>query len=138
MTLLNTLQSKDEMQELFDTNINSSTMVKINHNSNSNNHTNENDNNKLSSVDVVLCGLKFIIPLMNQEMLKVRLKFEFLVVSFISKFYFKISWLKFQALCHEYFKLISSIADSYPNKLFSTSIELYSALVNSIEYGINS
>lgn len=59
-------------------------------------------------------GLEFLIPLMNQEM------------------------LKFQALSIEYFKLISHVAYSNSEKLFSKSIQLFSTLVSSIEYGINS
>jgi hypothetical protein len=58
MTLLNTLQNKDLMQELFD-----------NPNTTTTNNTIENI--RITSVDVVLRGLEFLIPLMNQEMLKV-------------------------------------------------------------------
>lgn len=65
MTLLNTLQNKDLIQELFDNNQTNS------------NHKDTNTNNSIevihiTSVDVVLRGLEFLIPLMNQEMLKVR------------------------------------------------------------------
>ena len=58
MTLLNTLQSKDSIQELFD--INSETAK-------------EKEQYSIKSVDVVLCALEFLIPLMNQEMLKVKI-----------------------------------------------------------------
>lgn len=98
MTLLNTLSSKELIQELFEGTVTRSSV----------------DANTISTVDVVLKGLEFLIPLMNQEM------------------------LKFQALCSEYFKLISYITDSNPDKIFSTSIELYTTLINSIDYGLNS
>ena len=58
MTLLNTLQNKDLMQELFDNPLVTNQKIDKVH--------------LTSSSDVVLKGLIFLIPLMNQEMLKVR------------------------------------------------------------------
>ena len=60
MSLLNTLQSKDLMQELFD-NPNVTTTLT----------NNKIETIRVTSVDVVLHGLHFLIPLMNHEMLKV-------------------------------------------------------------------
>ena len=46
------------------------------------------------------------------------------------------AWSQFQPLCIEYFKLISSTAYSNSEKLFTRSIDLFSALISSIEYGL--
>jgi hypothetical protein len=71
------------------------------------------NNDQLNSTDIILMGLEFLIPLMNREM------------------------LKFQSLCIEYFKLICTTSYMNASKLFSKSIDLFSSLINSIEFGIN-
>lgn len=75
--------------------------------------TKSQNGDQLNSADIILMGLEFLIPLMNREM------------------------LKFQALCIEYYKLICQTAYSNAAKLFSKSYDLFSTLVNSIEFGIN-
>ena len=72
MTLLNTLQNKDLMQELFD-NPNATTTLT----------NNTIENIRITSVDVVLHGLEFLIPLMNQEMLKVKKKIKIFLKYFL-------------------------------------------------------
>jgi hypothetical protein len=65
MTLLNTLQNKDVINELFEDNA----TIK----SKSDNGLKTPDKSpEVSSISVVLYGLEFLIPLMNEEMLKVR------------------------------------------------------------------
>ncbi len=68
MTLLNTLQNKDVIYELFEDH--SSMKNKNDHQINENNKTSD-KNIDVSSISVVLYGLEFLIPLMNEEMLKV-------------------------------------------------------------------
>ncbi|CAF0887255.1 unnamed protein product [Brachionus calyciflorus] len=82
-----------------------------------NQSTNQNDSlnvNQIKIIDVILTGLEFLIPLMNQEI------------------------LKFQTLSIEYFKLISNIVFNNSNKIFNRSFDLFNTLINSIKYGINS
>jgi hypothetical protein len=68
---------------------------------------------QLDSIDIIITGLEFIIPLMNQEL------------------------LKFQPLCVQYYKLISETAFKNGERLFSRSFQLFSTLISSIEYGVN-
>jgi hypothetical protein len=68
MTLLNTLQNKDVINELFEDN----SLTKPKYDTNGAD-IEEYRRTKISSIDVVLYGLEFLIPLMNEEMLKVNI-----------------------------------------------------------------
>ena len=111
------------------------------------------ENNKISVIDIILIGLEFLIPLMNHEILKVISKasslllnlFISLIVNLInyfelnfSSFLLSLFFNQFQPLCIEYYKLISNTAYSNSEKLFTRTFELFSILINSIQYGLTS
>lgn len=76
--------------------------------------SNNEQNSFIKVIDVILIGLEFLIPLMNQEM------------------------LKFQTLSIEYFKLTSNLAFNNTDKIFSRSIDLFNTLISSLQYGLTS
>lgn len=69
---------------------------------------------RLSSADVVLCGINFIIPLMNEEL------------------------LKYPPLCIHYYKLLEYIAEVFPEKIANLPEENSSTLLNTINLGLSS
>ena len=71
-------------------------------------------NSSIKVIDVILIGLEFLIPLMNQEM------------------------LKFQTLSIEYFKLTSNLAFNNTDKIFSRPVDLFKTLIGSLQYGLTS
>ena len=90
---------------------------------------------QIESIDIILTGLEFLIPLMNQEMLKVIETFNPEYSPLINPL-INCRVCQFQPLCIEYFKLISGTAYANSGKLFTRSIDLFSALIGSIEYGL--
>lgn len=69
---------------------------------------------RLSSADVVLCGINFIIPLMNEEL------------------------LKYPPLCIHYYKLLEYIAEVFPEKIANLPEENSRTLLNTINLGLSS
>ncbi|XP_019623255.1 PREDICTED: exportin-4-like [Branchiostoma belcheri] len=64
--------------------------------------------------DVVFCGLDFVVPLMNAEL------------------------LKFPSLCLQYFKLVSFLCEVYPDRIPQLPQQLFSNIMASLQLGLSS
>ncbi|XP_078617915.1 exportin-4-like [Branchiostoma floridae x Branchiostoma japonicum] len=64
--------------------------------------------------DVVFCGLDFVVPLMNAEL------------------------LKFPSLCLQYFKLVSFLCEVYPERVPQLPQQLFSNIMASLQLGLSS
>lgn len=96
-------------------------------------------NRTVSAADVVLYGVNIVLPLMTQDLLKVRTSILYSLVcsshvcGFNSGFVFQ-----FPSLCNQYYKLITFICEIFPEKIPQLPEDLFKSLMFSLELGMTS
>ena len=108
----------------------------------------------VSAADVVLFGVNIVLPLMSQDLLKVRpnskckskqnVRMTLLHSHrFQRRFFWSsllcvdlLSMLQFPSLCNQYYKLITFICEIFPEKIPQLPEELFKSLMFSLELGM--
>lgn len=97
----------------------------------------------VSAADVVLYGVNIVLPLMSQDLLKVKPAPTcrcFLSVSILLFLLVNTSSLlpQFPSLCNQYYKLITFICEIFPEKIPQLPEDLFKSLMFSLELGMTS
>lgn len=96
-------------------------------------------NRTVSAADVVLYGVNIVLPLMTQDLLKVRI----LILNGLkgsSPFggFNPVFAVQFPSLCNQYYKLITFICEIFPEKIPQLPEDLFKSLMFSLELGMTS
>lgn len=96
-------------------------------------------NRTVSAADVVLYGVNIVLPLMTQDLLKVRI----LILNGLngsSHFggFNPVFAFQFPSLCNQYYKLITFICEIFPEKIPQLPEDLFKSLMFSLELGMTS
>lgn len=109
----------------------------------------------VSAADVVLFGVNIILPLMSQDLLKVRPRAQSQYLNNASSLLEVITdvhsvtvlqtvvklvclCFQFPSLCNQYYKLITFICEIFPEKIPQLPEELFKSLMYSLELGMTS
>lgn len=103
----------------------------------------------VSAADVVLYGVNIVLPLMSQDLLKVKLRvfnlwmtqmdiYTFRHFLFMIFFDGPVLVFQFPSLCNQYYKLITFICEIFPEKIPQLPEELFKSLMFSLELGMTS
>lgn len=97
----------------------------------------------VSAADVVLYGVNIVLPLMSQDLLKVKLHNMdvFLLFNLRSRLVMLMLVLvlfQFPSLCNQYYKLITFICEIFPEKIPQLPEDLFKSLMFSLELGMTS
>lgn len=102
----------------------------------------------ISAADVVLYGVNIVLPLMSQDLLKVRLHTWMCCIMFrLDLLQQHVLWtntdpvptlFQFPSLCNQYYKLITFICEIFPEKIPQLPEDLFKSLMFSLELGMTS
>lgn len=96
-------------------------------------------NRTVSAADVVLYGVNIVLPLMTQDLLKVRiLVLNGLEASSHFGGFNPVFAFQFPSLCNQYYKLITFICEIFPEKIPQLPEDLFKSLMFSLELGMTS
>lgn len=107
----------------------------------------------VSAADVVLYGVNIVLPLMSQDLLKVKIHSTVFLIhrfrisvpcqtgpdaSMFSCLFNTTLVFQFPSLCNQYYKLITFICEIFPEKIPQLPEDLFKSLMFSLELGMTS